>query len=711
LIVSDALEMTGARTTGWDGSNVVDSVAAGVDLLLVPPRPEVALQALRRAVQVGELTRERIDASVRRILHAKAWLAEASAQTGGDIALQDSLSSLDAQLAARQVADNSLTLLKNPKAAGTLSPLLPLASFEPPDVVLMVLDSDRASSSRALSPLERALRRRARSLRTLVLTPDTTAARLPRVGDLLAEARGSSGNAGNEPVVVVAHRAHHMRASFPQVESFLFEHHGGPIVALSLGDPWNLVEFGSGDGVAPPEGREWAALAAYDSSEVSQQALAAALFGERAITGTTPVSLSPEWQRGAGIELPAQVGRLDPGPRSLPRVEKVLADAVAGGTTPGAVVLVGQGQELLFEAAFGRESYDADAAPVTLETRFDLASLTKVIVTTTLVMHHVETGALSLDSPAALFVPEFVDDGVADKELKATITIRDLLTHASGMLWWTDLWARHGVAPSARPVPAQAIAQARQAYLNEIVQLPLVDPPGVKTVYSDLGLLLLGEIVERAGGAPLDQQAQSLIFEPLGMTATGYRSRNSPASFDTSGVAPTELDPQWRGRVVAGPVHGLVHDENAYGLGGVAAHAGLFSTAGDLGRFARMLLSGGVFEGQRLLNGDTIARFTRPALRVEGSSRALGWDTPSGERSSAGNYFSARSFGHTGFTGTSMWMDPERDLFVVLLTNRVHPTRDNNQIRDLRIDLHDAIVLDLEGEGAVRREVVASSEN
>ena len=218
--------------------------------------------------------------------------------------------------------------------------------------------------------------------------------------------------------------------------------------------------------------------------------------------------------------------------------------------------------------------------------------------------------------------------------------------------------------------------------------------PGSKMVYSDLGLILLGSILERLGGAPLEELARRRVFEPLGMKDTRYR----PSVTLRPRIAPTERDP-WRGRVLVGEVH----DENAFALEGVAPHAGLFSTAGDLSRFAQALLNGGILDGQRVVSEATVDLFTRRAGQ-KGSTRALGWDTPTdetGQRSStprqpgystAGSLFSPRSFGHTGFTGTSLWMDPERELFVILLTNRVHPTRENRAIGAIRPRVADAVV-------------------
>jgi CubicO group peptidase (beta-lactamase class C family) len=263
------------------------------------------------------------------------------------------------------------------------------------------------------------------------------------------------------------------------------------------------------------------------------------------------------------------------------------------------------------------------------------------------------------------------------------VTVRHLLTHSGGLLWWAPLYKD---------------TQGKEAYLERILTLDLAYVPGTKSVYSDLGIVLLGDILERVSGTGFEDLARGRVIGALAMKDTGYR----PAAALVPRIAPTEMDP-WRGRVVRGEVH----DENAFALGGVAPHAGLFGTAPDLANLARALLDGGVFAGRRVVSRATVELFTERA-GVPASSRALGWDTPTDESglrasvagqpgySSAGSLLSARSFGHTGFTGTSMWMDPERGLFVVLLTNRVHPTRENDRIRDVRSQVADAVVRALE---------------
>jgi CubicO group peptidase (beta-lactamase class C family) len=377
----------------------------------------------------------------------------------------------------------------------------------------------------------------------------------------------------------------------------------------------------------------------------------------------------------SAADAPAEPSGFRPG--GLDAASAVVEAGVASRAFPGAVLAVGKDGALVHLRAFGRLSYDEGAAEARTDTVYDLASLTKVVVTTTLSMILVDEGKLDLDARVRAFFPAF--SGPA----KERVTVRHLLTHSGGLLWW---------APFYKELSGKA------AFLERITATDLAYEPGAKTVYSDLGIVLLGDILERVSRTPFEALARRRVLEPLGMKDTGYR----PAPALLERIAPTENDP-WRGRVVRGEVH----DENAAALGGVAPHAGLFGTAPDLARLARMLLDGGSFEGRRIVSRATVELFTARA-GVPESSYALGWDTPSrgqGPRSSvpgepgyssAGSLLSARSFGHTGFTGTSMWMDPERELFVILLTNRVHPTRDNNQIRGVRAQVADAVVRALE---------------
>ena len=352
------------------------------------------------------------------------------------------------------------------------------------------------------------------------------------------------------------------------------------------------------------------------------------------------------------------------------RIGKLLSTLVEAGATPGAVVLAGTSDTVLAECAAGRLSSAADADPVTPDTIYDLASLTKVLVTTPLVMRLYEAGQLDIDAPVRTCVREFAG-GARDR-----VTIADLLAHCGGLLWWTDLFRQ------ARGLPSREVTRF---YLTQVCKLPLDYEPRTRTVYSDLGFLLLGTALERVTGTRIDRLAEDEIFAPLGMQDIWY----NPSAELRNRIAPTEDDPE-RG----GVLHGHVHDENAFRLGGVAPHAGLFATARSLVPFARMWLAEGAAGEKRLFDSATVRRFSRRARLVQDSSRALGWDTPAAG-SSCGRRFSAAAFGHTGFTGTSLWIDPETDLFVILLTNRVHPTRDNTRLAELRPAFHDALIKEL----------------
>ncbi|HEU4641763.1 MAG TPA: serine hydrolase [Gemmatimonadaceae bacterium] len=345
-------------------------------------------------------------------------------------------------------------------------------------------------------------------------------------------------------------------------------------------------------------------------------------------------------------------------------VHAVLARGLADSAYPGAYAIIGSREAIYASVGVGHLDWAPSPTPDE-NTMWDLASLTKVIGTTTATMQLWEQGRIDLDAPVQRYLPNWKGPH------KAEVTVRNLLTHTAGL------------PPFER---YYLLNESPEQTLRLFMNTPLDTVPGARMVYSDIGVILLGKIVEKITGEPLDRYDEEHIFRPLGMTSTMYR----PPAKLWPRIAPTELDP-WRGRLV----HGEVHDENAYALGGVSGHAGLFSSAHDLAIFARMMLNGGSWHGVQLLHPATIDAFTQaqdPSL----SNRALGWEVPNGTNS-AGHHLSRSAFGHTGFTGTSIWIDPERDLFVVLLTNRVDPTRENHKISGVRVALADAVTMALDG--------------
>ena len=660
LVVTDAMDMAGVRPA-WTGEAALRAVLAGADIILLPPEPEVAVQSLVRAVREGQLTEARLDASVLRILETKERLGLHRGRAVDLDAAAKGLARPEDLDRALEVARASITVVRN--EAG----VLPLRAEEPLRLLHLVMTSDARNPLVQGIPEDELAARRVPA-ETLSLGPEVSEETAALVVEKAREAShvlascfvrvtGSKGTAD-------------MSASHARLLEALAAT-GRPVIAVSFGSPYLLRQFPS----VP------AYVAAYGGAETSQQAAMGALFAEHAVGGKLPVTLPGLYAYGHGIEMPRREMTLRAAPPeevgfvagALAEADRVVERAVAERAFPGGVLAVGRDGALVELRAFGRLSYEPDAPEVRADTIYDLASLTKVVVTNTIAMILVDEGRLDLDKPVVDFLPRF-RGGSRDR-----VTVAQLLTHSSGMEWWAPLYKE---------------LKGRDAYLERIQGLELTHEPGTRSVYSDLGVLLLGEVLERVAGRSLDELARQRIFKPLGMQDTGFR----PPAGLVPRIAPTEQDP-WRGRLLRGEVH----DENAWALGGVAPHAGLFGTASDLARFAQMLLNGGVFEHRRIVSRETVERFTRRA-GIPGSTRAIGWDTAADETgarsstagepgySSAGSLFSARSFGHTGFTGTSLWMDPERRLFVVLLTNRVHPTRENKAILEVRSRLADAVV-------------------
>jgi uncharacterized protein YbbC (DUF1343 family) len=338
--------------------------------------------------------------------------------------------------------------------------------------------------------------------------------------------------------------------------------------------------------------------------------------------------------------------------KRLSQVEEHIAAAIRDKKTPGVVLLVGRNGRIVYQKAFGNRAVSPSIEPMTLDTIFDVASLTKVVATTTSIMQLVEQGKVRLTERVSVFIPEFAKYGKDD------ITVLHLMTHMSGLRPDVDLaheWTGYETA----------IALATE-------EVPIAKP-GERFVYSDINYFLLGEIVHRVSGQPLDAYAKEHIFTPLGMRDTGF----NPAEALRSRIAPTELCTRYGWPCLGADMfmlRGVVHDPTARRMDGVAGHAGLFSTAADLARFCQMLLGGGAMNGARVLSPLAVARMTSPSTPPgERNVRGLGWDMDSAFSSNRGELLPFGSFGHTGFTGTSLWIDPATGVYVVFLSNRVHP--------------------------------------
>ncbi len=351
-------------------------------------------------------------------------------------------------------------------------------------------------------------------------------------------------------------------------------------------------------------------------------------------------------------------------PARLALIDEVMRRGIAAGGFPGGAVIVGRRGAIVWERGYGTLDWTSNARVDAERTMYDVASLTKVVATTAATMVLVDRGKLRLDEPVVRSLPAFRGRG------KDEITIRDLLMHRSGLPAGRVL-SRKGSGPES----------ARRM----VLATPLVRQPGSRSEYSDLGLDVVGFAIERISRQPLDRFLRRAVYDPLGMTSTMFR----PGPTLRSRIAPTET------RVARGEVH----DRNASALGSVAGHAGLFATAGDLATFAQVMLDNGMAGGTRVFAESTITEFTRPGA----GWRGLGWETCPGG-GSCGHYLSSRAFGHTGFTGTSMWIDPERDLFVIVLTNWIHGRASGGVapvaiLQDVRGDIADLAALSISDGG------------
>ncbi len=650
LVVTDAMDMGGITVRYAPGNAAVRAFLAGADALLMPPVPDAAYEALLAAAHSGQISKERLDASVRRILEAKAHLDLQKNRLVDVAALNEKFGRVAWQAESQEISDRGITLLRDTPQR------LPLDGTKPTRALLVCLYADPEPYPG--EDLERELRRRFDSVATL--RADT---KFAKAENLKLPGPDSYDVAILALFVRVSDRKGDVDVpadQFPLIQQLYKA--GKPVISVGLGSPYLIERF--------PQAETW--LSAFGISDVAQISVVRALFGEIPIRGRLPVTIpGVDLKAGYGMQVPANPMTLQPmdvrGEALLKPAFEVVEKAIGDRAFPGATLAVGFRGKLSVHA-FGNLKYDAKSPTVNADTMYDIASLTKVVVTTTLVEKLVEgdfPSPLNLDAPIERYLPEWPKG--PQPEWRHKVTVRNLMTHTSGLPPFKEYWRT---------------STSKQETLGRIFAEPLEYEPGTKVVYSDLGIILMAEIIQRLTGKPLDVLANENIFGPLGMRHSTY---NPPKAIRPE-IAPTEFDSQLRHRLVQGEVH----DENAFAIGGVSGHAGVFSTAGDLAVFCQMLLNGGVYAHQRILKRSTIAEFTVQQPLAQ-NTRTLGWVVPT-EGSSSGHYFSSHTYGHTGFTGTTIWIDPDRQLFVVLLTNRVHPTRENHKIAEVRPAVHDAVM-------------------
>ncbi|MEA3288247.1 MAG: glycoside hydrolase family 3 N-terminal domain-containing protein [Candidatus Marinimicrobia bacterium] len=653
VIITDAMAMGGITNEYSDRYALIQTIRAGSDLIIQNHNYLKSIDYVEEAVRDGLLSEARIDESVLRILTLKSKLGLDRKKTLNLTDTQQAYGSNYNKQVSELIMERAVTLVKD-----SLN-MIPLQIHENDTTYL--IDIKDWAADHDLTTIKRRL---IRSLPTAVsYTLDSSdpqdyyssvLAGIPDSAQVIVNVYSYT-KMRKDRVLLPEKQAEFIRSLASRTDRLLVS---------SFGTPYLIRDF--------PEIPAY--MVAYTTQSEMQSAVASAILGQTDISGALPISIPGIASHGQGLHrtavphsntvqtvvtetddkilfhvAPEEVGS-DPG-FVMPHVNQALVEHA----WPGGVLLAAKDGKIFLHEYFGSHTY-ANERNTYRGDVFDLASVTKVIATTSAAMKLYEQGKLDLDTTVVSYLPEFTGPDSLNTALKATITIKQLLTHTAGMKPFKRFYNMD--APDS------------QSRLDSVFQAELDTLPGTRYRYSDIGLITLGKVIERLSGTDLNTFTDSLIFRPLAMTSTGYLPENP-----LDQIVPTEYS-----EIDSGFVHGYVHDENSHSLGGITGHAGLFSVALDLARFAQMMLNQGTLGDTVIFQPETIKLFTQRADLVaeeeDGRSRCLGWDSPSGP-SSGGVYLSPNSFGHTGFTGTSIWIDPDNQIFVILLTNAVHPDRRN----------------------------------
>ncbi len=650
VVVTDALEMQGIASNYSPGEASIMALKAGADLLILSPDENTAINDVADAVKTGKMSEKRIDQSVRKILR---WKIEKGLFNNDLVDVKDlyeHIHTLDHILLSREIARKSVTVLKN---KGDILPIIP--HKYPKITVVAMSDDDSGTTGQALAV---AMREYHPDVTFHIYDKRTSKEDLQEIID---DARKSSLIVVGSFVYV--HMASKIQLSNEQI-AFVKRLNSlrKPTVLIAFGNPYVIRDFPKAD----------VQVCAWSAADNQVYQTVPALFGASKISGTLPISIPPYYKRGDGLTLDKTILRpdspeiVDMSRDSLYNIDKIMNRAIRDSVFPGGVVAVVKDGIIPYEKAFGYETYKK-TNPIKTTDIYDLASLTKIVATTASIMKLYDEGKIKLTDHVYKYFREFRHG------LKRRVTIKELLTHTSGLPADNSLKDIHKVDEAS--------------FLKNVLTTPLEYTPGKKYVYSDLGFIILGAIVQKISGMPLDKFAEGNIYYPLDMYDTMFNPSRR-GSWMVSRIPPSQIDTVYRHRLLKGEVN----DERAYYMGGVAGHAGLFSSAHDLAEFCQLLLNKGNYEGQQIFNPKTVELFTKKESSVSG--RGYGFDLKSPEGfSTAGQLMSDKTFGHLGFTGTSFWIDPTRKLAVIILTNRTYPQRNGSKgINAVRSKVADAVV-------------------
>ena len=666
VIITDAMDMGGIVKKYSDSYALIETIKAGSDIIIQNNQMKKSIDLVEKAVKNGIISEQRINASTLKVLKMKERLG---LHKNKIISMDDTHISVGKKSnfdLASEIGNRSITLVKN---NDNILPLEPKSND-----TFYIVDLYDAANNHNESIVTKSLRENGYKVRSFQIDKSDSLIVANHILDQIPSDGLVLLNAYANPVEWKEN------IFLPSVEADFINRlikKCSTVIITSFGSPYLIQDF--------PEAPVY--ICAYKGSSVMQKAFLNALMGESDINGILPVTIPGIAKRGSGINLKSikwdkkeqswipgkEIKRIRPNEISVnvDETKQMLLEAVADSAFPGGVILAAKNGDIFLHKAFGYHTY-SKKKPVMRGNIYDLASITKVVATTSALMKLIDEKKLSLDDKVITYLPEFIGKQKMFFDQKSKVTIRHLITHTSGLPPFKKYFLMDG-----------NIQTKIDSIMNTEPEIPL----NQKMIYSDIGLIVLGKIIESVSQSSLDEYVDSVVFKPLGMKTTFY----NPPIEKIKRIIPTEYSSLYGETII-----GYVHDENAKSIGGIAGHAGLFSTASDLSIFSQMMLNGGIYGWKRIFKSQSVTNFTKRANTIEGSSRALGWDTPSGQ-SSGGVYLSASSFGHTGFTGTSLWIDPENQIFVILLTNAVHPNRNykNPNYFDWRQKIHSSVYEEL----------------
>lgn len=647
IVVSDGLEMRGISAHFSPGEAVIEALKAGVDLMLLSPDELTALHEIEQAVKSGNISEERIDKSVRKLLQ---WKKQQGLFENSQVdidGLNRKINRRSHQLIADEISRKSLTLLKNNDN------ILPIRASEFENI--MVVSVSDGSSGNAGSSFVSRLRNYHPNINSHVL--DQRSSKEDR-SEMKQDAKDAD-------LIIIGSFVYVRSGDNSQMReedlSFLQDlTQNTPSTLIAFGNPYVVQDLPDTD----------VQLMAWSANSSQVRNTVPALFGGSEISGRLPINIPGMYSIDHGIHLPQTTLRDDEpevaglSPDSLSRIDDIMHEAIFDSTFPGGVVTVVKNGTVAYHRGFGYQTYDK-LNKIDEDAIYDLASLTKVTTTTPAIMKLVEEGEINLDDKVGKYISEFNEGD------KKNITIENFLLHNSGL-------------PPFR-VYIDSL-KSEEKIIKAVKNEPLIYQTGTDYRYSDLGFILLGEIVEKVTGKTLDKYVEDEFYNPLGMFDTFFNPHKL-GTYIARRIPPTEIDTTYRDTTV----HAYAHDERAYYLNGVAGHAGLFSTGHDLAKYCQMLLNDGWYAGHQFLKESTIETFIKKQSKQV--NRGYGFDRKSDGFSTAGSLMSEKAFGHTGFTGTSYWMDPNNDLAVIILTNRTYPYRSYGEnISKIRAKVADVVM-------------------